>query len=180
MLGLGETDAEIRECMDDLRARRVDILTLGQYLRPTVHHLPVERFVTPEEFARATAQWALDARISRMRVRPAGALELPRRAGAGGQQRRPARRQAAARVVRAVCSAAAPGMRVRSGTRAGALRADLARDAAIHRRARCGDADEIWLLEHEPVFTLGMNAEPRARARIRAIFPSCRSTAAAR
>jgi lipoic acid synthetase len=37
--------------MDDLRAAAVDILTLGQYLRPTVHHLPLERFVTPEQFA---------------------------------------------------------------------------------------------------------------------------------
>jgi lipoic acid synthetase len=52
MLGLGETDSEILECMDDLRAAHVDILTLGQYLRPTVHHLPVERFVTPDDFAR--------------------------------------------------------------------------------------------------------------------------------
>jgi len=52
MLGLGETEAEIAECMDDLRAAGVDLLTLGQYLRPTVNHLPVERFVTPEEFMR--------------------------------------------------------------------------------------------------------------------------------
>jgi lipoyl synthase len=50
MLGLGESDAEIIECMDDLRAIGVDILTLGQYLRPTVNHLPVERFVTPAHF----------------------------------------------------------------------------------------------------------------------------------
>ena len=50
MLGLGETDAEIRETMTDLRAIGVDILTLGQYLRPTVNHLAVERFVPPEEF----------------------------------------------------------------------------------------------------------------------------------
>ena len=52
MLGLGETDAEIGESMDDLRAAGVDMLTLGQYLRPTANHLPVERFVTPEEFER--------------------------------------------------------------------------------------------------------------------------------
>jgi len=51
MLGLGETDAEVLEAMDDLRAAGVDILTLGQYLRPTPHHLPVARFVTPEQFA---------------------------------------------------------------------------------------------------------------------------------
>jgi lipoic acid synthetase len=52
MLGLGETDDEIEQCMRDLREARVDILTLGQYLRPTVNHLAVERFVTPEEFMR--------------------------------------------------------------------------------------------------------------------------------
>jgi len=52
MLGLGETDEEIGETMDDLRAIDVDILTLGQYLQPTRNHLPVERFVSPEEFAR--------------------------------------------------------------------------------------------------------------------------------
>jgi lipoic acid synthetase len=52
MLGLGETDDEIFATMDDLRARDVHILTLGQYLQPTVHHLPVERFVSPDDFAR--------------------------------------------------------------------------------------------------------------------------------
>ena len=50
MLGLGETDEEIRQCMADLRAHGVDILTLGQYLQPTHKHLPVERFVPPEQF----------------------------------------------------------------------------------------------------------------------------------
>ena len=50
ILGLGETDAEIEETMDDLIANKVDILTLGQYLRPTLNHLPVERWVTPQEF----------------------------------------------------------------------------------------------------------------------------------
>ncbi len=52
MLGLGETDDEIRQAMRDLRAVGVDIVTFGQYLRPTKHHLPVERYVTPEEFAK--------------------------------------------------------------------------------------------------------------------------------
>jgi lipoic acid synthetase len=52
ILGLGETDAEIEETMDDLIKNNVDILTLGQYLRPTLNHLPVERWVTPEEFDR--------------------------------------------------------------------------------------------------------------------------------
>ena len=50
MLGLGERDNEIMQTMDDLRAASVDILTLGQYLRPTPNHLAVERYVTPEEF----------------------------------------------------------------------------------------------------------------------------------
>lgn len=50
MLGLGETDEEVLACMADLRAHGTDILTLGQYLQPTHKHLPVERFVTPEQF----------------------------------------------------------------------------------------------------------------------------------
>ena len=50
MLGLGETTGEILATMDDLRAIGCDILTLGQYLRPTANHLAVERYVTPEEF----------------------------------------------------------------------------------------------------------------------------------
>jgi len=50
MLGLGETLDEVVETLRDLRAIGVDIVTFGQYLRPTVNHLPVDRFVTPEEF----------------------------------------------------------------------------------------------------------------------------------
>lgn len=51
MLGLGETDAEVLSAMDDLRTAGVDVLTLGQYLRPTRHHLPVRRWVHPGAFA---------------------------------------------------------------------------------------------------------------------------------
>jgi len=58
MLGLGETDAEIRETMQDLADARVDLLTLGQYLRPTPNHLAVQRFVAPQEFDRYR-DWAL-------------------------------------------------------------------------------------------------------------------------
>lgn len=50
MVGLGETDEEIYKTMQDLREIGVDILTLGQYLRPTKNHLPVDRYVTPEQF----------------------------------------------------------------------------------------------------------------------------------
>jgi len=51
MLGLGETDEEIYEAMDDLRAIGVDILTLGQYLQPTTKHLIVEEYIHPDRFA---------------------------------------------------------------------------------------------------------------------------------
>lgn len=50
MLGLGESDAEILQVMQDLRDHGVTMLTLGQYLQPSVHHLPVTRFVSPEAF----------------------------------------------------------------------------------------------------------------------------------
>lgn len=50
MLGLGETDAELDRTLTDIRAAGVDVVTLGQYMRPTQNHLPVERFVTPDEF----------------------------------------------------------------------------------------------------------------------------------
>jgi lipoyl synthase len=56
MLGLGETDEEIDATLADLRAAGVDIVTLGQYLRPTLNHLPVQRFVTPAEFDRYRGQ----------------------------------------------------------------------------------------------------------------------------
>jgi lipoic acid synthetase len=52
MLGLGETDREVEETMDDLRSVEVDILTLGQYLQPTKEHLPVAEFIHPDRFAR--------------------------------------------------------------------------------------------------------------------------------
>ncbi len=51
MLGLGETPEELLAAMRDLRAQNVDLLTLGQYLRPSLRHLPVIRYVPPEEFA---------------------------------------------------------------------------------------------------------------------------------
>jgi lipoic acid synthetase len=50
MVGLGETDEEILEVMRDLRAHAVDMLTIGQYLQPSKHHLSVARFVHPDEF----------------------------------------------------------------------------------------------------------------------------------
>ena len=55
MLGLGETTPSLLAAFRDLRAAGVDLLTLGQYLRPTADHRPVDRFVPPEEFSRLTA-----------------------------------------------------------------------------------------------------------------------------
>jgi len=51
MLGLGETDAEVEQTLVDLRAQGCDLLTIGQYLRPTPHHLPVVEYVHPDRFA---------------------------------------------------------------------------------------------------------------------------------
>jgi lipoic acid synthetase len=51
MVGLGETDKEILQVMGDLRAHQVDMLTIGQYLQPSPHHLAVERYVHPDTFA---------------------------------------------------------------------------------------------------------------------------------
>ena len=50
IVGLGETDDEIYQTFEDLRDHKVDIVTLGQYLRPTLNHHPVDRWVTPEQF----------------------------------------------------------------------------------------------------------------------------------
>jgi len=50
MVGMGETEEEVLAVMEDLRRVDVDILTIGQYLQPTRHHLPVARYYTPEEF----------------------------------------------------------------------------------------------------------------------------------
>ncbi|MDP1329404.1 lipoyl synthase, partial [Klebsiella pneumoniae] len=50
MVGLGETDDEIRQVMRDMRAHDIDMITIGQYLAPSGHHLPVRRYVTPDQF----------------------------------------------------------------------------------------------------------------------------------
>ena len=60
MVGLGETDAEIRHLMDDLVRHRVDIFTIGQYLRPSLDHHDIIRFVTPEQFE-IYKQWGAQA-----------------------------------------------------------------------------------------------------------------------
>ena len=158
MLGLGETDAEILATMADLRAASVDILTFGQYLRPTANHLSVERFVSPEQFAQYR-DWALEPGIPGMRVRPSGAFELSRRAGLARHVRARGRPGAPRCGAGPIAVSGAPLIRHLGLV---PYESDLACDAALHRRARCRRrADEIWILEHHPVFTLGLNAEPR-------------------
>jgi lipoic acid synthetase len=56
MVGLGETDEEIVQTMRDMRAHQIDMITIGQYLAPTRHHLPVRRYVHPDTFVRFEAQ----------------------------------------------------------------------------------------------------------------------------
>jgi lipoic acid synthetase len=50
MLGVGETKQQVIDVLSDLRAHNVDMLTLGQYLQPSKHHLAVEEYITPEQF----------------------------------------------------------------------------------------------------------------------------------
>jgi len=69
MLGLGETIDEIKAVLRDLREHRCDWLTLGQYLQPSLHHHPVDRFVTPEEFDQL-ADYARDIGFSNVASGP--------------------------------------------------------------------------------------------------------------
>jgi lipoic acid synthetase len=70
MVGLGETDDEIRATMRDMRAHGIDMLTLGQYLQPSVGHLPVLRYVHPDAFV----QFERDAYAMGFRHAAVGAL----------------------------------------------------------------------------------------------------------
>lgn len=70
MLGLGEEDEEVLRVLNDLREAGCDILTLGQYLRPSARHLPIQRYVRPEEFDR----WRQRARALGFRYVEAGPL----------------------------------------------------------------------------------------------------------
>ena len=65
MLGLGENIEEVESVMQDLRQHGVSLLTLGQYLQPTKHHLPVERYLSPAEFEALAEEWLPDGLFSR-------------------------------------------------------------------------------------------------------------------
>jgi len=155
MLGLGETDEEIAATMDDLRAVNVDLLTLGQYLRPTVHHLEVQRFVTPAEFDQYR-EWALAKGF--------------RECVAGPLVRSSYRaEQALAGNNAGIKNGDTPHLLAKGVGPAAPLVKYLGRvdyEPTWREMQRITDTrddhtpDEIWLLEHPPVFTLGMNADP--------------------
>ncbi len=153
MLGLGETDAEIAACMDDLRRAGVDILTLGQYLRPTSNHLAVERFVAPAEFA-TYRQWALERGfrecVAGPLVRSSYRAEQALAGNNVGLNLAP---------VPPVAAASTPLPATRWLGRVPYEPTWRAMQQLTDTRG-ADTADEIWLLEHEPVFTLGMNADP--------------------
>jgi lipoic acid synthetase len=161
MLGLGETDAEIAQCMDDLRAANVDLLTLGQYLRPTMHHLPVQRFVTPAEFD-MYRQWAL-ARgfrecVSGPLVRSSYRAEQAIRGAGWGKWGLASEPQTSPDAAAANPHFPHPAPLVRWLGRVDYIptwremqRITDTRDANTR--------DEIWLLEHPPVFTQGLNGD---------------------
>lgn len=151
MLGLGETDEEISRCMDDLRAANVDLLTLGQYLRPTMHHLPVQRFVTPAEFDKYR-QWALGKGFRECVSGPLVRSSYRAEQALAGNN--------AGLVNAAPMAPTAPA----SPTVRWLGRVDYEPTwREMQRITDTRDAntpDEIWLLEHPPVFTLGLNADP--------------------
>ncbi|HTU68046.1 MAG TPA: lipoyl synthase [Steroidobacteraceae bacterium] len=177
MLGLGETDEEIAQCMDDLRAANVDLLTLGQYLRPTVHHLPVQRFVTPAQFDEYR-QWALakgfrecvSGPLVRSSYRAEQALAGNNAgldnggAGGGVREGEPGKLASVTPDVSETAEASFPGSPSLTPPLVRWLgRVDYEptwREMQRITDTRDADTpDEIWLLEHPPVFTLGLNAD---------------------
>ncbi len=170
MLGLGETDEEIAQCMDDLRAANVDLLTLGQYLRPTMHHLPVQRFVTPAEFD-TYRQWALAKGfrecVSGPLVRSSYRAEQALAGNNAGIEN-----HGAGWGKRGEDAAAASNSDGDTSPRfphpAPLVRwlGKVEYEPTWREMQRITDTrdadtpDEIWLLEHPPVFTLGLNGNP--------------------
>jgi lipoic acid synthetase len=161
MLGLGETDEEIAQTMDDLRAVNVDLLTLGQYLRPTLHHLPVERFVTPAEFEKYRG-WALAkgfrecvaGPLVRSSYRAEQALNgnnAGLKLGTDLFDHDVSPSSSSNKSVPDVPVVKWLGRVDYEPTWREMQRITDTRDA--------NTPDEIWLLEHPPVFTLGLNAD---------------------
>ena len=87
ILGMGERPEEVAEAMRDLVGRGCDILTMGQYLQPTPYHLPVDRWVTPDEFVRMHARARPWASPTWRRVRSCARATTPARSS-GARSRR--------------------------------------------------------------------------------------------
>jgi len=171
MLGLGETDEEIAATMDDLRAANVDLLTLGQYLRPTMHHLPVERYVTPAEFD-AYRSWALAKGfrecVAGPLVRSSYRAEQALAGNNAGLDNGGVRRGMSGLRESTASASTEDDSRNPDIPRLTPLVRWLGRveyEPTWREMQRITDTrdestpDEIWLLEHPPVFTLGMNAD---------------------
>jgi lipoyl synthase len=160
MLGLGETDEEIAQTMDDLRAINVDLLTLGQYLRPTAHHLPVQRFVTPAEFDQYR-EWALAKGfrecVSGPLVRSSYRAEQALAGNNAGLKNGDGPRLLAKGAAPAVSAEGAPAVKWLGRVDYEPTWREMQR---ITDTRDANTPDEIWLLEHPPVFTLGLNADP--------------------
>jgi lipoic acid synthetase len=168
MLGLGETDEEIAQTMDDLRAIDVDLLTLGQYLRPTVHHLPVQRFVTPAEFDQYR-QWALAkgfrecvaGPLVRSSYRAEQALNgnnagMGRMGGRMGTDLFDDDKESSSNKSVPILPPILPTIRWLGRVDYEPTWREMQR---ITDTRDANTPDEIWLLEHPPVFTLGLNAD---------------------
>jgi lipoic acid synthetase len=169
MLGLGETDEEIAQTMDDLRAINVDLLTLGQYLRPTVHHLPVQRFVTPAEFDQYR-EWALAkgfrecvaGPLVRSSYRAEQALAGNNAGIRNGEKgtdlfSAPAPAQATTDIPAENRSVPfSPSVKWLGRVDYEPTWREMQRITDVRD---ANTPDEIWLLEHPPVFTLGLNAD---------------------
>ncbi len=158
MLGLAETDEEIAETMDDLRAIGVDLLTLGQYLRPTVHHLPVQRFVTPAEFDKYR-EWALAKGFRECVAGPLVRSSYRAEQALNGNN---------AGIKLGTDLVDDDNQQVSSSNKSVPIVTWLGRVEyeptwremqRITDTRDSGTPDEIWLLEHPPVFTLGLNAD---------------------
>ncbi len=180
MLGLGETDEEIAQTMDDLRAVGVDLLTLGQYLRPTVNHLPVQRFVTPAQFD-VYREWALAKGfrecVAGPLVRSSYRAEQALNGNNAGLKNSGAGTSGAGEGISGEVGDAPhypagqwPSPEIPSP--APLVPAPLVKylgrvdyEPTWREMQRITDTrdehtpDEIWLLEHPPVFTLGLNAD---------------------
>jgi lipoyl(octanoyl) transferase len=172
MLGLGETDEEIAQCMDDLRAANVDLLTLGQYLRPTMHHLAVQRFVTPAEFDQYR-QWALakgfrecvSGPLVRSSYRAEQAL-AGNNAGIDNHGAGWGKRGEVAGVAQVAAAETSPRFPHPAPAPAVRWLGKVEYEPTWREMQRITDTrdantpDEIWLLEHPPVFTQGLNGDP--------------------